>query len=86
MDFLVGLYYDIPSKRFKNNTAEHIVYGWQPDDLPESENPRPQSIQPLPVFESSVEPNVETYADPSTFQHALPDTEDYCADDNDLPF
>lgn len=33
-DFLIGLYYDIPSKRFLNEVGEHVVYGWQEDDLP----------------------------------------------------
>lgn len=29
VDFLVGLYYEVESKRFKSNKSEHIVYGWQ---------------------------------------------------------
>lgn len=28
-DYLVGLYYEIESRRFKNSVAEHIIYGWQ---------------------------------------------------------
>ena len=73
-DFLVGLYYDIPSKRFKNDVAEHIVYGWQPDDLPDEpmyvnrENP---PVAPS-VHESSKAEN-ETYAEPSSFALPLPD-------------
>jgi len=38
-DHLIGLYYDKPSRRYKNDAAEHIIYGWQEDtridDLPE---------------------------------------------------
>lgn len=29
VDYLVGMYYEIESRRFKNSIAEHIVYGWQ---------------------------------------------------------
>lgn len=38
-DCLIGLYYDRLSRRYKNDAAEHIIYGWQDDtvvdDLPE---------------------------------------------------
>lgn len=29
VDLLVGTYFEIETKRFKNDKAEHIVYGWQ---------------------------------------------------------
>ncbi len=29
VDYLVGMYYEQETKRFKNYVAEHIVYGWQ---------------------------------------------------------
>jgi replicative DNA helicase len=29
VDYLVGMYYEVETKRFKNSVAEHIVYGWQ---------------------------------------------------------
>lgn len=29
VDYLVGMYYEPETKRFKNYKAEHIVYGWQ---------------------------------------------------------
>ena len=29
VDYLVGLYYEVETKRFKNSIAEHIVYGWE---------------------------------------------------------
>jgi KaiC/GvpD/RAD55 family RecA-like ATPase len=29
VDYLVGMYYEVETKRFKNSVAEHIIYGWQ---------------------------------------------------------
>lgn len=29
VDYLVGMYYEIESRRLKNSIAEHIIYGWQ---------------------------------------------------------
>jgi hypothetical protein len=29
VDYLVGMYYEIETKRFKNYVSEHIIYGWQ---------------------------------------------------------
>jgi hypothetical protein len=29
VDHLVGMYYEVESRRLKNSIAEHIVYGWQ---------------------------------------------------------
>lgn len=29
VDHLVGMYYEVESRRLKNSVAEHIVYGWQ---------------------------------------------------------
>lgn len=29
VDYLVGMYYEVETKRFKNSVAEHLVYGWQ---------------------------------------------------------
>lgn len=31
VDHLVGMYYEVESRRLKNTIAEHIVYGWQQD-------------------------------------------------------
>ena len=28
VDYLVGMYYETETKRFKNSIAEHVVYGW----------------------------------------------------------
>ena len=88
VDFLVGLYYDIPSKRFKNDIGEHIVYGWQPDDLPEDDLPLATTeIQPSREFDNNpvgqeinrqIE-NPKPYAEPSSFGFAMPP-------EDDLPF
>ena len=36
VDHLVGMYYEMESRRLKNSIAEHIVYGWASDDIPKS--------------------------------------------------
>lgn len=36
VDLLVGMYYEMESRRLKNSIAEHIVYGWASDDIPKS--------------------------------------------------
>lgn len=36
VDHLVGMYYEMESRRLKNSIAEHIVYGWASDDMPKS--------------------------------------------------
>ena len=74
-DFLVGLYFDIPSRRFKNEMAENIIYGWRKDELP------PDNTMPPVVDEFEG----DTYARPGSFAMPLPE-----ADNNeeldDLPF
>ena len=37
VDYLVGMHYDIPSRRFKNEENEDIHYGWE-------EAPKPYSF------------------------------------------
>lgn len=49
VDFLVGMYYEVETKRFKNYKAEHIVYGWQNE---------PQGVQ-IPYQEQSVQQDEE---------------------------
>ena len=40
VDHLVGMYYELESRRLKNHIAEHIVYGWQePSDIQEERTP-----------------------------------------------
>ena len=29
VNYLVGMYYEVETKRFKNSIAEHIIYGWE---------------------------------------------------------
>lgn len=37
VDYLVGMYYEMESRRLKNSIAEHIVYGWNnEDDTPQN--------------------------------------------------
>ena len=36
VDYLVGMYYEVETKRFKNTVAEHIVYGWEDEPTTQS--------------------------------------------------
>ena len=47
VDFLVGMYYEVETKRFKNYKAEHIVYGWQ-EEPNVYEQSQEESIQTMP--------------------------------------
>lgn len=47
VDFLVGMYYEVETKRFKNYKAEHIVYGWQ-DEPNVYEQPKDDIQQTMP--------------------------------------
>lgn len=40
VDYLVGLYYEVESRRLKNDIAEHIIYGWE-------EQPQEQTFESL---------------------------------------
>jgi hypothetical protein len=45
VDLLVGMYYEVETKRFKNYKSEHIIYGWQ-------DNPQQQTmITETPKYE-----------------------------------
>lgn len=57
VDFLVGMYYEVETKRFKNYKAEHIVYGWQ-DEPNVYEQPKDEVQQTIPFspFEDSTCP------------------------------
>ena len=54
VDLLVGMYYEIESRRLKNSIAEHIVYGWQEEpnvyEQPQGES---QSTMPFNPFEDT---------------------------------
>lgn len=47
-DFLLGMYYEPESRRFKNYRAEHMIYGWQ--EQLESQEQLARVIQPDPTF------------------------------------
>lgn len=34
VDYLVGMYYEIESRRFKNTPTENVIYGWQTNEQP----------------------------------------------------
>lgn len=56
VDHLVGMYYEIESRRLKNTIAEHIVYGW--DEQPNVYIPQDESQQTMPfsAFEDTTCP------------------------------
>lgn len=52
VDLLVGMYYEMESRRLKNSIAEHIVYGWQEEpNVYEQPQGEPQSTMPFNPFE-----------------------------------
>lgn len=52
VDHLVGMYYEMESRRLKNSIAEHIVYGWQEEpNVCEQPQDESQSIMPFNPFE-----------------------------------
>ena len=53
VDYLVGMYYEVETKRFKNSIAEHIVYGWENGD---EQNESTQIQQELDVEQNSEMP------------------------------
>lgn len=59
VDHLVGMYYEMESRRLKNSIAEHIVYGWASDDMiniceqPQDES---QATMPFNPFDGSEVP------------------------------
>lgn len=55
VDHLVGMYYEMESRRLKNSIAEHIVYGWQ-DEPMVYEQPKEESLMPFSPFDGSETP------------------------------
>lgn len=52
VDFLVGMYYEVETKRFKNYKAEHIVYGWQEEpNVYEPQQEESTQTMPFGAFE-----------------------------------
>lgn len=54
VDHLVGMYYEMESRRLKNSIAEHIVYGWQEEpNVYEQHKDESQSTMPFNPFEDT---------------------------------
>lgn len=54
VDHLVGMYYEMESRRLKNSIAEHIVYGWQDEpNVYEQPQDESQAIMPFNPFEDT---------------------------------
>ena len=54
VDLLVGMYYEMESRRLKNSIAEHIVYGWQEEpNVYEQPQDESQSTMPFNPFEDT---------------------------------
>jgi hypothetical protein len=52
VDLLVGMYYEMESRRLKNSIAEHIVYGWQEEpNVYEQPQDESQATMPFNPFE-----------------------------------
>ena len=47
VDYLVGMYYEIESRRFKNSVSEHIVYNWEDPNEPQYFKHPINGLQPL---------------------------------------
>lgn len=43
IDLLVGMYYEVESRRLKNEISENIVYGWQEQPAQLTFEPTPES-------------------------------------------
>lgn len=58
VDHLVGMYYEIESRRLKNSIAEHIVYGWQDEPMVYEQPTQDESEQTMPfsAFDGSEVP------------------------------
>lgn len=57
VDHLVGMYYEMESRRLKNSIAEHIVYGWQDEpNVYEPQQDESQQTMPFSPFEGSEVP------------------------------
>lgn len=60
VDFVVGLFYEIETKRFKNSKAEQIHYDWEEHyeeyTAYEEPQPLPTTIQPNQSFDTPIEP------------------------------
>lgn len=78
VDFVVGLFYEIETKRFKNSKAEQIHYDWEERyeeyTAYEEPQPLPTTIHPNQSFDTPIEPvytQTEDDAYWGQFQHDL---------------
>ena len=46
VDLLVGMYYEVETKRFKNYKSEHIIYGWQDNPVQQTMTAETSQIEP----------------------------------------
>ena len=54
VDHLVGMYYEVESRRLKNSIAEHVVYGWQDEpNVYEHKQDEAQQTMPFNPFEDT---------------------------------
>lgn len=54
VDHLVGMYYEMESRRLKNSIAEHVVYGWQDEgSVYEHKQDEAQQTMPFNPFEDT---------------------------------
>ena len=52
VDYLVGMYYEVETKRFKNYRSEHIVYNWQEENDTYYSSPQTEDVM-LTTFNNS---------------------------------
>lgn len=53
VDHLVGMFYELESRRLKNTVAEHIVYNWQEENGTYYSSPQPEDDRMLATFNNS---------------------------------
>ena len=63
MDYLVGTYFEIESKRFLNTKYENLVYGWQDILIQKEISEYPQQLKPNTDFDSEPFVNNTNFSD-----------------------
>lgn len=56
VDLLVGMYYEVETKRFKNYKSEHIIYGWQDNPVQQTMTAETTQVEPPKVEYAPVNP------------------------------
>lgn len=56
VDLLVGMYYEVETKRFKNYKSEHIIYGWQDNPVQQTMTAETPQVEPPKVEYVPVNP------------------------------